>query len=155
MAEFDGLLGPDHQFLSALSSEIEAWLEEGADASPETRFFVRHAPDVYRLLCRLSFDPEVGPKGRERLFWAMTYFINDMDVIPEEFRGPEGYVDDVAVSAHVINSVAQDGGGDALISRHWDGDGEIADIIAEILDGAETLLGKGRWDLLRQMPDEV
>ncbi len=155
MTESDYMFDPDRRFLFSLSREIDAWLDEGTEDSPETRFFVRHAPDIFRLLCRLSFDPEVAPKERARLFWARVYFINSVDVLPEVAHGPAGYVDDVAVSAHVIDGVAREGSGDTLISRHWGGDGEIAEIISEILCGAERLLGKGRWDLLRRMPDEI
>lgn len=151
----DGLFAADRQFMEDLTEQVGSWLNEDDASDPEFRFFIGQAPRLYGLLCRLSLEPDIEPDMRARLFWAMMYFVNDLDVIPERIEGPSGFVDDVIVAAMVVDEVAKGPGGESLVFRHWDGGEDIAQVIRRILDNAESLIGKPRWDLLRRLLREA
>jgi uncharacterized membrane protein YkvA (DUF1232 family) len=106
------------------------------------------APDLFHLLVKLSLDKRV-PAGRKAKFLAViAYFISPLDLLPEVFVGPIGYLDDIALSAYVLNEYINEN--DARIVRElWAGDQDILTVIKNILLTADKMIGSGLWRKIR------
>ena len=108
------------------------------------------APDFFHLLCKLMFDPRVPSTEKAKIGSAIAYFISPIDVVPEGLVGPVGYVDDVALTAYVLNSVLTSVGPE-ILKEHWAGDGDVLENIQEILRVADELVGSGMWKKIRRL----
>src|SRR3954449_1993566 len=77
-------------------------------------------PDVFILLVRLMLDKEVPGSARAMIGGAIAYFILPIDLLPEAFLGPAGYLDDLVLAVAVL---AQAFGGDLepYARKHWSG----------------------------------
>src|SRR4051794_27262937 len=81
-------------------------------------------PDVFILLVRLTLDKEVPGSARAMIGGAIAYFILPIDLLPEAFLGPAGYLDDLVLAVAVL---AQAFGGDLepYARKHWSGSGGL------------------------------
>src|SRR5262249_25584526 len=79
---------------------------------------------------------------------ALAYFISPVDLLPEAFLGPAGYVDDVALAAYALYRLINAGHGE-VAKELWAGDGDLLVAIQQVLDVADQALGSGLWERLR------
>jgi uncharacterized membrane protein YkvA (DUF1232 family) len=100
------------------------------------------APDLFHLLCRLSADPAVNIKDKAKLGAAIAYFVSPMDLVPEMILGPVGLLDDLALSAYVLNSILNNTDPE-VIQRNWAGEGDILEIVKNIIGMADEMVGSG------------
>jgi uncharacterized membrane protein YkvA (DUF1232 family) len=81
---------------------------------------------------------------------ALAYFLSPMDIVPEILLGPFGYVDDVALTAwlldHFLNHLDP-----SLVNEHWPGRERVKVVIQRILKHANVLLGARIWTRLRRV----
>jgi uncharacterized membrane protein YkvA (DUF1232 family) len=96
------------------------------------------------LLVRLSRDDRVSSVDKMKLAGAVAYFINPLDLTPELILGPLGLVDDVALAAYVLRDVLENTD-PAVVREHWEGDADVLDLIWQILDVADQMLGGPVW----------
>ncbi len=107
------------------------------------------APDLFHLLCKLSFDKELPAKEKAKLAAAIAYFVSPIDIIPEVLTGPAGYVDDIALAAYVLNSIVNNTRPD-IVQKHWVGEGDVLVVIKQILNVADKMVGSGLWEKIKR-----
>ncbi len=107
------------------------------------------APDFFHLLIKLSIDDRVPNEKKMKLIAAIAYFVSPIDLLPELFLGPVGYMDDIAIAAYVLNDFINTGDMDILY-EHWAGHGDVLASIQNILTIADQYLGQGLWEKLKR-----
>ena len=80
---------------------------------------LRLAPDVARLLKRISSDREVAIGVRIWLGVLLVYLVSPIDLIPD-FIPVLGYLDDAVVVVIALRFATKHAGRDA-IAKHWPG----------------------------------
>jgi uncharacterized membrane protein YkvA (DUF1232 family) len=95
---------------------------------------VRLVPDLARLLARVSRDRTIPLRVRVRIFIAIAYNAQPLNLIPD-FVPVIGLVDNVAIILWAVRSTVRHAGPEA-ITRHWPG----------TTDGLATLFRLARLD---------
>jgi len=131
-------------FYQQLRVKIHKWAESKAGKSNKWTEYILIAPDFFHLLCKLALDPEVPGKEKAKLAGAIAYFISPIDLIPEALLGPVGYVDDVALSAYVLNSIVNNTSPE-VVQKHWAGESDVLEVIKRVLAVADQMVGSGLW----------
>ncbi len=89
-------------------------------------------------------DERVPSKEKAKFIGVIAYFISPIDLLPEFILGPIGYLDDIALTAYVLNNYINDT--DSQIVRElWAGDQDILSSIKNILSIADKAIGSGLW----------
>lgn len=136
-------------FYQKLRVQIKNWAQDKAGKNERWSDYVMLAPDLFHLLCRLAIDPEVPLSSKLKVGAAIAYFISPLDFIPELFFGPVGYLDDIAVSAFVLDQLVNNVS-PQLLTKHWAGDKDILMIVRSILFNANQIIGSGLWRKIRK-----
>ena len=132
-------------FYVKLRQKIDAYLLK-KDA--KYREFLLLAPDLFHLLVKLSLDPRVPTEKKVKFVAVIAYFISPLDLLPELFLGPLGYLDDIALSAYVINQYINEND-PAVVRELWAGDQDVLTSVKNIITAADKLIGSGLWKKLR------
>ncbi len=102
---------------------------------------IAQAPALYKMMTRLLDDQALPRSMSPLVIAAIAYFILPEDIIPEEKYGPIGYVDDIYLCAFVANEVAKESSSTEILARNWDGKVPIVNLVKEILDRENELIG--------------
>jgi len=102
---------------------------------------IAQAPALYKMMTRLLDDRALPRSMSPLVIAAIAYFILPEDIIPEEKYGPIGYVDDIYLCAFVANEVAKESSSTEILARNWDGKVPIVNLVKEILDRENELIG--------------
>ena len=98
----------------------------------EMREYLLLVPRFVQLLWRLTRDPRVPARSKATLLLLGGYLALPFDIIPD-FIPVAGQMDDLMVIAfaldQMINRVPPE-----VVREHWDGDGDVLEIVKEILD---------------------
>lgn len=132
--------------------KIQQWIDSQDARNSKWAEYLMYAPDLFHLLVRLSFDEDVPGSQKIKLLAVIAYFISPFDVLPEFVLGPLGLLDDIALTAWVINSLVNDTD-PAVIRRHWAGKGDSLEVIQRILASADDMIGSGLWERLKKRFD--
>ena len=138
----------EEKFYLKLRSKISTWLEENSSLAYKWKEFIFVVPDIFYLLTKLVRDPDVPQGKKVKLISAIAYFISPIDVLPEAFLGPIGYLDDVAVAAYVLNDIINSID-PQIVKRNWAGEVDILYLVKNILANVDSMIGKGIWDKLK------
>ena len=107
------------------------------------------APDLFHLLVKLSIDPRVPSDKKTKFIAIIAYFISPLDLFPELIFGPIGYLDDIALTAYIINQYIVET--DPKIVRElWAGDQDVLTAIKNIVIAADKMIGSGLWKKIRK-----
>lgn len=123
-----------------MRSRINKWLKK--NGGHRYAQWVLLAPDMFHLLCKLSVDPDVPTAKKAKLMATIAYFTSPLDIIPEGVVGPVGYVDDVVLTAHVLNDLLNHVD-PKVLNRHWAGQEAIFLVIRDVVQTSEELVGAG------------
>lgn len=137
-------------FYQRLRRRVAAWKIARSERGGQVVDAVMLAPDMVHLLIRLVLDRRVPRDQRTRLAGALAYFMAPLDLMPEVFMGPAGYVDDVVVAAAVLHTVMETID-EELVASHWAGQERLLDTLRSILGSAEELVGSGMWEKIRRL----
>lgn len=107
-------------------------------------------PDLFLLLARMSLDREVPREVRVIVTGALAYFILPVDLLPEAFVGPTGFVEDMVLACAVLSQVLSEDL-EPFAERHWSGSDRLRDVLAQVSGGATALLGEGLYGRLRTL----
>ncbi len=135
-----------------LRRKIAKWLEDKR-VPAKVADVILLAPDLFYLLCRLILDPRVGTESKALLGLAITYFISPVDLMPEIILGPVGYLDDIAVTVFVLNRLLKSVPAE-ILREHWAGKADILEVIADVMERADGLVGSGMWKRIKKMFDK-
>lgn len=96
------------------------WIEQRRHpGGASLRDLLRLAPDVARLLKRLTADRTVSTGVRIWLAVLLVYLLSPIDLVPD-FIPVLGYADDAIVVALALRFATRRAGSDA-VQRHWPG----------------------------------
>ena len=107
------------------------------------------APDLLHLLCGLVGDRDVAVGDKIRLGAVIIYFLSPVDILPEIFLGPIGYLDDIAFAAFVLNGMFNRTD-PVVVRRHWAGEGDVLDVVRKILAAVDKAIGSGLWKKIKR-----
>ena len=152
MSEQDPQLDYQLDFYQQMRDSIRLWLK-GKGVNYQFADYLLAAPDLFHLLCKLAIDKEVPASEKAKLAAAIVYFISPIDLIPEAISGPFGYIDDVAMAAFVLNGIINNTNPE-IVKRLWAGDKDILDLIQQILQVADEMIGRGLWVKIQKRFDK-
>lgn len=135
-------------FYQKLRNKIMNFLESEKGQKYKYSKYLLLVPDFFYLLCKLSLDKEVPAKAKALLVSAIAYYISPIDLLPEALVGVLGFVDDLALAAYVLNTVINDTSYE-IVEKYWLGEGNVLDVIQEVLKVADEMVGSGLWKKIR------
>jgi len=106
--------------------------------------FIYFTPEWYKLMTNLLDDARLPYKLKPLVSCAIAYFIIPADIISEEIHGPYGYIDDIFFCAFVSKEIANRTKDEALLAENWEGEGDIIQLVDQILEGEQELIGKNK-----------
>lgn len=128
------------RFYDRMRERIRGYLEKKGPIAGKTGEYLLLAPDIFVLLWRLVNDARVNSKHKVMLGSGLAYFLFPLDITPEAFFGPIGYVDDLIFGVLLLKKMLVDT--DASVLReHWSGAEDILTTIEKVLSSAEQLVG--------------
>ncbi|NOZ26969.1 MAG: DUF1232 domain-containing protein [Chloroflexi bacterium] len=129
-------------FYRSLREKVRKWGEE-RNLDPAKLEYLLAAPDLFVLLSRLATDPRVPTDVKAKVAAGLAYFVMPLDVIPD-FLGPVGMLDDVFVAAWLVQTVAKELNAldPAILQDHWEGEGDVLEMIRRVLAQGEQILGR-------------
>lgn len=136
-------------FYLKLRRTIDTWMYKQGGAVYKWADLLMAAPDLFYMLWKLSFCSEVSLKSRGILAGAIVYFISPIDLLPEALFGPVGYLDDIALTAFVLNRVINETPAQ-LVKKYWAGEHDVLLLIKNILANADRFLGRGLWSRVKR-----
>ncbi len=139
----------EKDFYLKIREKINVWIEANAGNNKQWSEYILLAPDLFHLLTKLSTDKEVPESKKVKLFAAIAYFISPIDLLPEAFLGPIGFLDDIALSAYVLNDIINNVD-PRIVTRNWAGNKDILVLVKTILANANNFLGSGIWRKIRK-----
>jgi uncharacterized membrane protein YkvA (DUF1232 family) len=137
-------------FYHELRKRVHAWAATEQGQRHRWIEYVLLAPDFLHLLCKLAIDSDVPTQERAKLAVAIAYFLSPIDIMPEALLGPAGYADDIALAAYVLNGIINKTD-PSVVTRHWAGDGDVLDLIKDVVANADNIVGSGLWKRLRRL----
>jgi uncharacterized membrane protein YkvA (DUF1232 family) len=106
--------------------------------------FIFLTPEWYKLMTNLLDDARLPNKLKPLVSCAIAYFIIPADIISEEIHGPYGYIDDIFFCAFVANEIIKRTGDPHLLVENWEGEGNIVELVDEMLGKEEDLIGSNK-----------
>lgn len=138
------------EYIDDLRSKIQNWLKTAIGKTSKWGKYIQYTPDLFQLLIKLSGENDITAQSKAKLTVAIAYFISPLDFIPEEFWGALGYVDDIALATYVLNDILQSND-PQIILKHWQISEDLTDMISDILNDAEEMVGKKWWAKLNEL----
>src|ERR1043166_704646 len=154
--DFEELKGDDipperaERFYDRVRSRIQSYVDSKGAAIGKTAEYLLLVPDVFILLWRLVNDARVSGKNKVLLGSGIAYYIFPIDLLPEAFLGPIGYLDDLVFGVYILNRILADT--DAAVLRdHWPGSEDVLAMIQKVLSVADSLIGKEMVERIKRM----
>ena len=154
--DFEELRGDDisgdraERFYDRVRKRVQRYVDSKGTAVGKTAEYLLLVPDVFILLWRLVNDARVSGKNKVLLGSGLAYYIFPIDLIPEAFVGPIGYLDDLVFGVFILNRIV--GETDAAVLReHWPGSEDVLTVITKVLGAAESLVGTEMVDRIKRM----
>ncbi len=120
-------------FYDKLKNDIKAYEGRHDD-------FIFLTPEWYKLMTNLLDDSRMPYRLKPLVSCAIAYFIIPADVISEEIHGPYGYIDDIYFCAFIANEIKKRTKDPAIIEENWEGEGDILELIEEVLGQEKELI---------------
>ncbi len=136
-------------FYQKLRADIKKWLDEKKTTDNRWAEYILLAPDLFHLLTKLTLDPDVPASKKVKLAGIIAYFISPLDFLPEMLLGPIGYLDDIALTAYVLNDILNEVD-PKIIQRNWAGDRDILPLIKTIIANANNMVSSGVWKKIKR-----
>ncbi|MEE4260535.1 MAG: DUF1232 domain-containing protein [Bacteroidales bacterium] len=137
-------------FYGKLRTRIVNWLETETGRKNKWADYLLLVPDFFYLLIKLATDEGVPSHEKAKLILAIAYFISPIDILPEAFLGPLGYLDDLALSAYVLNGIVNKVSPE-IVQKYWAGEGDALLLIKGVLAKADDMIGSGLWRKLKKV----
>lgn len=128
------------RFYDRMRDGIRRYLDNKGALAGKTGEYLLLAPDVFVLLWRLVNDPRVNAKNKVMLGSGLAYYFFPLDIMPEGFMGPLGYIDDLVFGVYLLNKLLTDTD-PAVLREHWSGSEDILVSIQNVLNAADNLVG--------------
>jgi uncharacterized membrane protein YkvA (DUF1232 family) len=131
-------------FYKKIRTDVKVWVNDNLDKENKWVDYILAAPDLFHLLCKLTADSEIPSNKKIKLVAGIAYFISPIDLLPEMFLGPVGYLDDIAVAAFILNDLINEVD-PQIVKKHWAGEQDVLVLIKTILTNADKMIGSKMW----------
>jgi uncharacterized membrane protein YkvA (DUF1232 family) len=128
------------RFYDRMREAIRGYLDRKGALAGKTGEYLLLAPDVFVLLWRLVNDSRVNSKNKMMLGSGLAYYFFPLDIMPEGFMGPVGYIDDLVFAVYLLNKMLSDTDPQVL-REHWSGTDDVLAMITNVLNAADNLVG--------------
>lgn len=128
------------RFYDRMRNAIRGYLDNKGAMAGKSGEYLLLAPDVFVLLWRLINDPRVNAKNKMMLGSGLAYYFFPLDIMPEGFIGPVGYIDDLVFGVYLLNRMLADTDAEVL-REHWSGSDDVLSMIRTVLNAADNLVG--------------
>lgn len=128
------------RYYDRMRDAIRRYLDNKGALTGKTGEYLLLAPDVFVLLWRLVNDARVNSKNKMMLGSGIAYYFFPLDLMPEGFIGPVGYIDDLVFAAYLLNRMLNDTD-PAILREHWSGSDDVLAMITNVLNAADNLVG--------------
>ena len=129
------------RFYDRVRENIRAFLAKKGSLPGKTGEYLLLVPDMFMLLWRLINDGRVNSKNKVLLGSGLAYYLFPLDIMPEAFLGPIGYIDDLVFGVYLLNKMLTDTDPE-ILREHWSGSEDILATIQNVLNAADNLVGK-------------
>ncbi len=129
-------------FYQKLRKKIQNWANTNQSQTYKWTQYILLTPDFFHLLVRLMADPDVPLNEKAKLAAVIAYFIIPLDFVSELFLGPTGFIDDIVLTAYALNRLVNLTD-QAILEKHWAGDGDILYLVQNIVQSADRMVGSG------------
>jgi uncharacterized membrane protein YkvA (DUF1232 family) len=136
-------------FYQKLRIDIKKWFDEKNSTDNRWAEYILLAPDLFHLLTKLTIDPDVPASKKVKIAGIIAYFISPLDFLPEMLLGPIGYLDDIALTAYILNNIINEVD-PKIIQRNWAGDRDILNLVKTIIANANNMVGSGVWKKIKR-----
>lgn len=136
-------------FYKKIRKDVKHWVNDNLDKDNKWVDYVLAAPDLFHLLCKLTTDSEIPSNKKIKLVAGIAYFISPIDLLPEMFLGPVGYLDDIAVAAFILNDLINEVD-PQIVRKHWAGEQDVLILIKTILTNADKMIGSKMWQRIKK-----
>ena len=140
-----------HGFYDRLRERIHRYAESKGRLAEKTTDFLLLVPDMFMLLWRLANDGRVNGKDKILLGSGVAYYFFPLDVVPELFLGPLGFLDDLVFGVYILNKMLSDTDPE-ILREHWSGHEDILETIQRVLNAADNLVA---GDLLTRLKNII
>ncbi|HUP60180.1 MAG TPA: YkvA family protein [Thermoanaerobaculia bacterium] len=138
------------RFYDRIRNNIRRYLETKAHLGETPTKYLLLAPDVFMLLWRLISDGRVNAKNKVLLGSGLAYYFFPLDIMPEAFLGPIGYLDDLVFGVYLLNKMLADTD-PAILRQHWSGSDDVLTTIQNVLSSADNLVGSDILSRIKKM----
>jgi uncharacterized membrane protein YkvA (DUF1232 family) len=128
------------RYYDRVRESIRKYLEKKGSLAGKSGEYLLLVPDMFMLLWRLINDPRVNAKNKVLLGSGLAYYLFPLDIMPEGFLGPIGYIDDLVFGVYLLNKMLTDTD-PAILREHWSGGEDILTSIQNVLTAADNLVG--------------
>jgi uncharacterized membrane protein YkvA (DUF1232 family) len=140
--ELSGSVSRDRaeRFYDKVRKNIREYLEKKGSLAGKSGEYLLLVPDMFMLLWRLINDSRVNSKNKVLLGSGLAYYLFPLDIMPEGFLGPIGYIDDLVFGVYLLNKMLTDTDPE-ILREHWSGSDDILKTIQNVLNAADNLVG--------------
>jgi uncharacterized membrane protein YkvA (DUF1232 family) len=138
------------RFYDRVRANIRRYLDNKGAKGGKRAEYLLLAPDVFMLLFRLVTDTRVSSKNKMLLGSGIAYYIFPLDIMPEGFLGPIGYLDDLVFGVYLLNKMLLDTD-PQILREHWSGSEDILAMIQRVLGAADHLVGSDLLTRIKKM----
>jgi uncharacterized membrane protein YkvA (DUF1232 family) len=128
------------RFYDKVRKNIREYLEKKGSVAGKSGEYLLLVPDMFMLLWRLINDPRVNSKNKVLLGSGLAYYLFPLDIMPEAFMGPLGYIDDLVFGVYLLNKMLTDTDAE-ILREHWSGSDDVLATIQNVLNAADNLVG--------------
>jgi uncharacterized membrane protein YkvA (DUF1232 family) len=128
------------RFYDKVRRNIREYLEKKGSLAGKSGEYLLLVPDMFMLLWRLINDPRVNSKNKVLLGSGLAYYLFPLDIMPEGFLGPIGYIDDLVFGVYLLNKMLTDTDAE-ILREHWSGSEDVLATIQNVLNAADNLVG--------------
>ena len=127
-------------FYKKLRSKVDDFIQK----HPKSKYlnYVVAAPDFFYLFCRLIGDKRVPVKNKITVGAVILYFVSPIDLLPETLAPVVGFADDVFLAVYTLNELVNSIDPE-IVKELWPGDEDVMNLIKQLLEGADSVFGKG------------
>jgi uncharacterized membrane protein YkvA (DUF1232 family) len=140
----------NQDFYRKLRKKILTWANSQEGMSHQWADILLLAPDIFYLLIRLTADPDVPVSEKAKLAIATAYFVSPLDLLPEIFLGPVGFLDDIVFASYALNSILNQIDPE-IVKKHWLGKDDALVTIQRIVSQADQIVGSGLVKKIRKL----
>ena len=133
-----------------MRESIRRYLEKKGSLAGKSGEYLLLVPDMFMLLWRLINDPRVTAKNKVLLGSGLAYYLFPLDIMPEGFLGPIGYIDDLVFGVYLLNKMLTDTDIEVL-REHWSGSEDVLQTIQNVLNAADNLVGSDILNRFKSM----